>query len=57
VGGAWAGATLDRIAGHAGLLLRKDVGLVNDLAVSADAPAGTLLAAANDALTLMNVTT
>jgi 3-hydroxyisobutyrate dehydrogenase len=53
---ASAGATLDRIAGHAGLLLRKDVGLVNDLAASADARTGTLLAAANDALALMNVT-
>jgi 3-hydroxyisobutyrate dehydrogenase len=53
---ASAGATLDRIAGHAGLLLRKDVALVNDLAASADAPTGTMLTAANDALALMNVT-
>jgi 3-hydroxyisobutyrate dehydrogenase len=50
---ASAGATLDRIAG---LLLRKDVDLVNDLAASADVRTGTLLAAANDALALMNVT-
>ncbi|MGD0699347.1 MAG: NAD(P)-dependent oxidoreductase [Trebonia sp.] len=53
---ASAGATLDRIAGHAGLLLRKDVALVSDVAAAAGAPAGTLLTAANDALTLMNVT-
>jgi 3-hydroxyisobutyrate dehydrogenase len=52
---ASAGATLDRIAGHAGLLLRKDVALVNALAASADAPTGTLLTAANDALALMHV--
>jgi 3-hydroxyisobutyrate dehydrogenase-like beta-hydroxyacid dehydrogenase len=50
-----AGGTLDRIAAHAGTLLRKDVRLVADLAAAADAPTGTVLAAADDALALMNV--
>jgi len=52
---ASAGGTLDRIAGHAGALLRKDVALAADLSAAADAPAGTVLAAADDALALMNV--
>jgi 3-hydroxyisobutyrate dehydrogenase-like beta-hydroxyacid dehydrogenase len=52
---ASAGGTLDRIAGHAGHLLRKDVRLIADLAATADAPGGTVLSAADDALALMNV--
>jgi hypothetical protein len=75
---AAAGGTLDRIGGHAGLLLRKDMQLIADLAASAaadtDANAdhvtsedrghadhgdgahgNTLLAAADSALALMNV--
>ncbi len=76
---ASAGGTLDRIGGHAGPLLRKDVQLIADLAASAaaadtnanadhvtsedrgDADHGdgahgnTLLAAADAALALMNV--
>jgi 3-hydroxyisobutyrate dehydrogenase len=52
---AAAGGTLDRIAGHAGHLLRKDVRLIADLAAAADAPGGTVLSAADDALALMNV--
>ena len=53
---ASAGGTLDRIAAHAGSLLRKDVSLVADLAAAADAPGGSVLAAADDALARMNVT-
>jgi 3-hydroxyisobutyrate dehydrogenase-like beta-hydroxyacid dehydrogenase len=53
---ASAGGTLDRIAAHAGSLLRKDVSLVADLAAAAGAHGGTALAAADDALALMNVT-
>jgi 3-hydroxyisobutyrate dehydrogenase-like beta-hydroxyacid dehydrogenase len=52
---ASAGGTLDRIAGHAGHLLRKDVRLIAGLATAADAPGGTVLSAADDALALMNV--
>jgi 3-hydroxyisobutyrate dehydrogenase len=52
---ASAGGTLDRIGGHAGHLLRKDVRLIADLAAAADAPGGTVLSAADDALALMNV--
>jgi 3-hydroxyisobutyrate dehydrogenase len=51
---AAAGGTLEQIAGHAGPLLRKDVGLIADLAAAAGAPGGTVLAAADDALALMN---
>ncbi|WP_406472553.1 NAD(P)-dependent oxidoreductase [Streptomyces sp. NBC_01615] len=51
---AAAGGTLDRIASHAGPLLRKDVRLLADLAGSAGAPTGTLMAAAGDALALMD---
>jgi 3-hydroxyisobutyrate dehydrogenase-like beta-hydroxyacid dehydrogenase len=51
---ASAGGTLEQIAGHAGPLLRKDVGLIADLAAAAGAPGGTVLAAADDALALMN---
>ena len=50
-----AGGTLDRIGGHAGPLLRKDVALIADLAAAGDAPAGTVLAAADAALELMGV--
>jgi 3-hydroxyisobutyrate dehydrogenase-like beta-hydroxyacid dehydrogenase len=54
-----AGGTLDRIAGHAGTLLRKDVALAAGLASAVDAPGGaaggTVIAAADDALALMNV--
>jgi 3-hydroxyisobutyrate dehydrogenase-like beta-hydroxyacid dehydrogenase len=53
---ASAGGTLERIAAHAGSLLQKDVRLVAGLAAAADAPGGTVLAAADDALALMNVT-
>jgi 3-hydroxyisobutyrate dehydrogenase-like beta-hydroxyacid dehydrogenase len=52
---ASAGGTLDRIAAHAGELLRKDVRLVADLAAASAAPGGTVLAAADDALARMNV--
>jgi 3-hydroxyisobutyrate dehydrogenase-like beta-hydroxyacid dehydrogenase len=60
---ASAGGTIDRIAPIAGPLLRKDVSLIAGLAEAAGAPAGsagvcqrakTLLAAADDALALMN---
>lgn len=40
-----AGGTLDRIAAHAGPLLRKDVRLIAGLADEAGAPAGAVLAA------------
>jgi 3-hydroxyisobutyrate dehydrogenase-like beta-hydroxyacid dehydrogenase len=46
--------TLDRIASPAGPLLQKDVRLVADLADAAGVPAGTVLAAADAALALMN---
>lgn len=45
-----AGGTLDRLADHAGPLLRKDVRLLADLADAADAPTGAVLAAADAAL-------
>jgi 3-hydroxyisobutyrate dehydrogenase len=51
---AAAGGTLERVAGRAGPLLRKDVTLVADLAAAAGAAAGTVLAAADDALAAMN---
>ena len=58
---ASAGGTLDRIAGHAGHLLDKDLRLVVELVNTADASTGnqgtvagdTLLAAAADALAAM----
>jgi 3-hydroxyisobutyrate dehydrogenase len=58
---AAAGGTLDRIAGHAGHLLDKDIRLVIDLVNAADARTGneasaagdTVLAAAGDALASM----
>jgi 3-hydroxyisobutyrate dehydrogenase-like beta-hydroxyacid dehydrogenase len=49
------GGTLDRIAQHAGTLLRKDVALVADLAEGAGAAGGTVLTAADEALAAMNV--
>jgi 3-hydroxyisobutyrate dehydrogenase len=49
-----AGGTLDRIATHAGELLRKDVGLIADLAAKADAAPDVVLAAADAALALMD---
>jgi 3-hydroxyisobutyrate dehydrogenase-like beta-hydroxyacid dehydrogenase len=45
---------LDLIAAHAGTLLRKDVRLAADLAAAAGAPAGSVMTAADSALTLMN---
>jgi 3-hydroxyisobutyrate dehydrogenase len=51
---AAAGGTLDRIAAHAGALLRKDVGLIASLAQAAQVPPGTVLAAADDALARMS---
>lgn len=50
-----AGGTLERLAAHAGDLLRKDVRLVSELADAANATKGTVMAAAGDALDLMNV--
>ncbi len=49
-----AGGTLDRIASVAGPLLRKDVRLVADLADAVNAQAGTVMTAADDALSLMH---
>jgi 3-hydroxyisobutyrate dehydrogenase-like beta-hydroxyacid dehydrogenase len=48
-----AGGTLDRIAAHAGALLRKDVRLVGELADAAGTPAGAVQASADAALTAM----
>jgi 3-hydroxyisobutyrate dehydrogenase-like beta-hydroxyacid dehydrogenase len=48
-----AGGTLDRIAAHAGALLRKDVRLVAELAEAAGAPCGAVQASADAALTAM----
>ena len=48
-----AGITLDRIAAHAGALLRKDVGLVAELAEGATAQPGIVLTAADATLGLM----
>jgi 3-hydroxyisobutyrate dehydrogenase len=50
-----AGGTLDRIGGHAGPQLRKDISLIAGLADAAGAPAGAVLDAADAALALMNV--
>lgn len=47
------GGTLDRIAAHAGELLRKDVSLVADLAEAAGSDLGVALTAADAALTRM----
>ncbi|PXY33274.1 6-phosphogluconate dehydrogenase [Prauserella coralliicola] len=49
-----AGGTLDRIAAHAGALLRKDVGLVADLASADGATPGVVLDAADAALAEMD---
>ena len=49
------GGTLDRIAQHAGTLLRKDVALIADLAEGAGAAGGTVLTAADEGLAAMNV--
>ncbi|GAA5052076.1 NAD(P)-dependent oxidoreductase [Nocardia callitridis] len=49
-----AGGTLDRIAQHAGGLLRKDVGLVAGLAGAADVRPGVVLDAADATLTMMD---
>jgi 3-hydroxyisobutyrate dehydrogenase-like beta-hydroxyacid dehydrogenase len=51
---ASAGGTLDRIAAHAGPLLRKDVRLVTDVAEAAGARPDVVTAAASAALDLMN---
>ncbi|MGV9744342.1 NAD(P)-dependent oxidoreductase [Rhodococcus zopfii] len=48
-----ADGTLDRIAKHAGPLLRKDVGLVAGLAAAADATPGVVLTAADTTLVMM----
>ncbi|MEO3787490.1 NAD(P)-dependent oxidoreductase [Actinocorallia sp. B10E7] len=48
-----AGGTLERMAPVAGPLLQKDVRLIAELAETAGASAGTVLAAADDALGLM----
>jgi 3-hydroxyisobutyrate dehydrogenase len=52
---ASAGGTLERIAGHAGKLLQKDVRLVAGLAEAADAPGGAVLTAADATLKLMDL--
>jgi 3-hydroxyisobutyrate dehydrogenase len=49
-----AGGTLDRIAAHAGPLLAKDARLVADVAAAAGVPEGSVMAAADAALALMN---
>ncbi|GAB2960663.1 NAD(P)-dependent oxidoreductase [Streptomyces pseudoechinosporeus] len=49
-----AGGTLDRIAAHAGPLLRKDVRLVTDVATTAGGPKDIVISAAEAALALMN---
>lgn len=49
-----AGGTLDRLAAHAGPLLRKDVRLLTDVATTAGAKTGIVTSAADEALALMN---
>ncbi|MCT9083296.1 NAD(P)-dependent oxidoreductase [Streptomyces fulvoviolaceus] len=49
-----AGGTLDRLADHAGPLLRKDVRLLTDVATTAGAKTGVVTSAADEALALMN---
>ncbi|MEU1274738.1 NAD-binding protein [Streptomyces sp. NPDC005799] len=51
---AAAGRTLDRLAAHAGPLLRKDVRLVTDVAEAAGAEPDVVTSAATAALALMN---
>ena len=48
------GGTLDRMAAHAGPLLRKDVRLLTDVATAGGASAGIVTTAADEALALMN---
>jgi len=48
------GGSLDRLAAHAGHLLRKDVGLVADLAAAAGADPGVVLSTADATLAMMN---
>lgn len=48
------GGTLDRLAAHAGGLLRKDVGLIADLAAAADAEPGIVLEAADATLAMID---
>jgi len=50
---AGAGGTLDRIATHAGAVLRKDIGLIAGLADTVGAPTGVVVTAADAALALM----
>ena len=50
---ASAGGTLDRIAGHAGAVLRKDIRLIAGLADAAAVPTGIVVTAADAALALM----
>jgi 3-hydroxyisobutyrate dehydrogenase len=49
-----AGGTLDRNESHAGAVPQKDVRLVGDLADAAGAPTGVVMAAADDALAVMD---
>ncbi|WP_280319009.1 NAD(P)-dependent oxidoreductase [Nocardia wallacei] len=51
-----AGGTLDRLAAHAGDLLRKDVGLIADLADASGVRPGIVLDAADATLAFMNRT-
>jgi hypothetical protein len=51
---ASAGGTLDRIAAHAGPILRKDVQLVATLADAADVRTGIVVTAADAALARMS---
>lgn len=51
---ASAGGTLDRIAAHAGAVLRKDIHLMAALAAAADVPTGIVVTAADAALARMN---
>jgi 3-hydroxyisobutyrate dehydrogenase len=51
---AAAGGTLDRIAAHAGPLLRKDILLLADVAAAGNVPGGAALDAADAALARMN---
>ena len=51
---AGTGGSLDRLAAHAAGLLRKDVGLIADLATTAGADPGIVLTAADATLAMMN---
>ncbi|WP_067864879.1 NAD(P)-dependent oxidoreductase [Nocardia shimofusensis] len=48
------GGTLDRLAAHAGTLLRKDVGLIAELAEKAGTDPGVVLRTADATLAMMN---